>query len=181
MKADKVIVISIIAVLVIGGFAVGAFYLLYPSEDITEDVDLLDRNMQPPDWEFQLSNDSTVTLHSFRGRYMIVDLMATWCGACEDQNENFMELYESQGDSIWIVSLTVDISETPEMMNEYKNDRGLPWDHGVDTDNVFADYFNIQYVPSIIILDDNGYVRWFHIGLWSESDLADTLTDLRAV
>ncbi|MHA2356314.1 MAG: TlpA family protein disulfide reductase, partial [Candidatus Thorarchaeota archaeon] len=57
----------------------------------------------------------------------------------------------------------------------YMADKGLPWQHGLDTQAVFSNYFNIRYIPSIVIIDDEGYLRWFHEGIWPEAEMAETL------
>jgi hypothetical protein len=79
------------------------------------------------------------------------------------------------GDSIHLISLTVDVSETAAMMDTYMTDRDLPWPHGLDTQSVFSNYFNVQFIPSIVIIDNEGYIRWFHEGIWSEPNMAETL------
>ncbi|MFX1604209.1 MAG: TlpA family protein disulfide reductase [Promethearchaeota archaeon] len=181
MRSGQALTVIAICMLVVTITVVGILFIQGRPGQITKetkDTDLVSLGLQLPDWNLTLSNETEVSLHSFRGRFLIVDLMATWCGACESENSELQTIYDTMEDSIWLISLGVDLAETPAQIEEYKVQRGLPWLHGLDSGNVFATYFNIQYIPSIIILDDEGYVRWNHEGTWSSSDISDTLSVL---
>jgi thiol-disulfide isomerase/thioredoxin len=186
MQPEKALAVIVVSTIVILGFAVGFTFLSFdggtPNNttnttpgDIAQDVDLRSLGVQLPDWNLIMSDGSFQSLHSLRDRFLVVDLMATWCSSCVIQNGNLKTLYNNMGDSIHLISLTVDVSETEAMMAAYMEDEDLPWPHGLDTQSVFSNYFNVQYIPSIVIIDDEGYIRWFHVGLWSEADMAETL------
>jgi thiol-disulfide isomerase/thioredoxin len=181
MKSKHVLIVVTISLLVVSATLVGFIFIQGGQGQITQetkDTDLLSLGIQLPNWNLTLSNGTEVSLHSFRGRFLIVDLMATWCGACESENSELQTIYDTMGDSIWLISLGVDLTETASQIEDYKVQRGLPWLHGLDSGNVFATYFNIRYIPSIIILDDEGYVRWNHEGIWADGDIAETLSEL---
>ncbi|MFQ5832893.1 MAG: TlpA family protein disulfide reductase [Candidatus Thorarchaeota archaeon] len=178
MQKERALIVIVISSTVVIGLAVGFLFINSPGEGIVKDTDLLDRGIQPPDWTLTMSDGSTTSLHSYRGRFLIVDLMATWCTTCEAENAELEAIYDNMGDSIWLISLTVDFSETEAMMADYKAQKNLPWPHGLDTNGVFGNYFNVIYIPSIVIIDDAGYLRWFHEGFWGESSMNETLTQL---
>ena len=188
MQAEKALIVLVVSALVVVGFGIGFMFLTFEpasggnhttaQEGVAQDVDLLSEDIQLPDWSIVFSDGSVSSLSSFRGRFLVVDLMATWCGSCEAQNLELLTLYDNMGDNIYLISLTVDVSENEALMAEYKADRELPWPHGLDTQSVFSNYFNVQYIPSMVILDADGYLRWFHEGSWSESNMAQTLASL---
>jgi cytochrome oxidase Cu insertion factor (SCO1/SenC/PrrC family) len=190
MQPEKALIVVVVASIVVVGFAVGFTFLTFDdgsnnnghtnttTHNITEDVDLRSQGIQLPDWNLVMSDESIISLHSLRDRFVVIDLMATWCSSCESQNGNLKTLYNNMGDSIHLLSLTIDTSETEAMMAAYMEDKNLPWPHGLDTQSVFSNYFNVQYIPSIVIIDNEGYVRWYHVGLWSEPDMAETLAIL---
>jgi thiol-disulfide isomerase/thioredoxin len=188
MQTEKALAVVVVSTIVVLGFAVGFMFLNFDGETpnnhgsttsiintIVQDIDLRNLGVQLPDWNLALSDGSFQSLHSLQGRFVVVDLMTTWCSSCAIQNADLKTLYNNMGDAIHMMSLTVDLSETEAMMAAYMEDKDLPWPHGLDTQSVFSNYFNIQYIPSIVILDDEGYLRWFHEGLWPEADMAETL------
>ncbi|MFW9889954.1 MAG: TlpA family protein disulfide reductase [Candidatus Thorarchaeota archaeon] len=187
MQLEKALVVIVLSSIVVVGFAVGFTFLTFDggsnnsghtnttTDNIAQDVDLKNRGIQLPDWNLIMSDESIVSLHSLRDRIVVIDLMATWCSSCAIQNGDLETLYNNMGDSIYLISLTVDTSETEAMMAAYMEEKNLAWPHGLDTQSVFLNYFNVQYIPSIVIIDMEGYVRWYHVGLWSENDMAETL------
>ncbi len=188
MQPEKALVVIVVSSIVVVGFAVGFTFLTFEpgtpynpgttattTETIAKDVDLRNLGVQLPDWNLIMSDGSFQSLHALRDRFVVIDLMATWCTTCATQNIDLAALYDNMGDSIYLISLTVDVAETEAMMATYMADKGLTWPHGLDTQGVFSNYFNIRYIPSIVIIDTEGYLRWFHEGLWSESAMTETL------
>jgi len=192
MESEKLLIVGLVGVIIVVGLIVVAspYLFLTPtngnndnnggsSGTIPRDADLLDRSLEVPDWNLVLSDDSIITIHELRGKFVIIDLMALWCGPCASQSVELLEIYNSfDSDSLVILSLTIDDAETIEMMAEYKADNAYPWSHGLDTSDVFSDYFSVSSIPTMIIIDDNGYFRWVHPGFWSESGITETLSQM---
>ncbi len=192
MESEKLLIVGVIgAIIVVGLIVVASPYLFLTPTDgnndnnndstgnIPRDADLLDRSLEVPDWNLLMSDDSIITMHELRGKFVIIDLMATWCSPCTSQSIELLEIYNSiDSDSLVILSLTIDDAETIEMMADYKTNNDLPWPHGLDTSDVFGDYFSVSSIPALVIIDDNGYFRWLHPGFWTESSITETLSQM---
>jgi len=139
------------------------------------DRNLLELEIEAPDWNMILANESGLSLHQLRGRVVLIDLMDTSCSTCITQESHLLNTYDTFQDNLLIVSLTVDLLDTPQAIEDHMTNRGLPWLHGVDSGGEMAQYFNLRYLPTLIIIDADGYVRWIHIGLWNADDLSTTL------
>ncbi|MHA1936504.1 MAG: TlpA family protein disulfide reductase [Candidatus Thorarchaeota archaeon] len=183
MKSRNVIVGGLLIAIIGVSALLGAFMFLNapgslpldPNAEIDADTDLLDLALEMPNWNFTMSDDSTLSLQSLLGKPIVIDLMATWCTTCEAQNANFETLLDEQGDSITMISLSVSSSDTISLMDTYKSERSLEWAHGLDPDDLFTDYFDFIYIPTIIIVDADGYFRWMHTGLWNLASMTDVL------
>ena len=193
MEPEKYIIVSVLVGLVVVGLVVGVSLLTFnPSSNgdndrttsdlttIVADRDLLPLELQAPNWEVELSNEETLELDELRGRLVIVDLMATWCGPCETQVEYLKEIYNDYGAAIWILSLTVDLSETAQMIADYKENHEAEWWHGLDTDGVFGEYFSVSSIPTLVIIDSEGYFRWMHLGVWTADSMRTTISSIIA-
>ena len=184
MKTKILLQVMTVIALVVFGFLFGIMYMQntgnWPSDTdtIQLDTDLGAQEIELPDWTMTLSNSTEISLYAFRGQVVILDLMATWCSACETQLGNLLDLQSLRTEGIVILSLSVDISETPQMMANYKSDHGFTWNCGVENDNTFSDYLNVEYIPTIAIIDTAGYLRWVHVGTWSASSMDSTLASL---
>lgn len=186
MESEKMAVAGVILVVVVVGLAIGVSVLAFqepvngstPTE-ITPDTDLLELGLQVPSaWEFGLSDGSSLALNDLSGKIILVDLMATWCTYCITQNSILESIYDTLNGSLVILSLTIDRSETAAMMDDYKTDKGLPWGHGLDTGASFTNYFSITSVPTLVLIDGNGYFRYLHVGIWTEAVITNLITSL---
>lgn len=183
------LIVAAIGSIVVLGLATGVTFLTFENpyggnntntntSAIAEDTDLLSSGIQLPDWNLMMADGEIKTLHSFRGRFLVVDLMATWCSSCAIQNVDFSQLYADMYDSIWLISLSIDVYETAVMLADYATDNNLDWPHGLDTNGVFGNYFKPEYIPSMVVIDDAGYLRWFHVGMWPLAEMTQTLNML---
>lgn len=184
MEPEKFAIVGVTLAVVVVGLLVGVSFLTFPADGdggheqltrTTQDTDLLELGLEVPDtWTFEMSDGTTVTLSDLEGQVVLVDLMATWCSSCETQNEFLETAHENLAGTAVIISLTVDSSETTSMMADYKSSKDLPWAHGVD-DRQFLNYFSISSVPSLVLIDSDGFFRYFHVGLWSSASISDTV------
>lgn len=183
MELGKLAMVGITVAIVIIGLTVGVSLFAFQTSGnntethltgITTDRDLLELGLQVPDnWSFAMSDGTILNLDDLNGQIVLVDLMATWCSSCITQNANLQTLYESLSGSLVIISLSVDVSETAAMLEDYKTTKGLPWDHGLDSNSAFATYFSVANIPSLVLIDGDGYFRFYHIGVWSASSISD--------
>ncbi len=177
MEPRKMAIAGVTVAIVIIGLTISVSLFAHqtsPLTGITTDRDLLELGLQVPDsWAFAMSDGTTLSLDDLSGEIILVDLMATWCGTCVTQNEYLETIYDSLAGSLVIISLSVDVAETVSLLNDYKTTKGLPWDHGLDSNSSFTTYFSVTNIPSMVLIDGDGYFRFFHIGLWSASSISD--------
>lgn len=83
-----------------------------------------------PDWlatELNAPDGSTVRLADFAGRPVVVELMATWCASCEDQQQVLLEARADLPADAVLVSLDVDPAGDPGALDDYASARGFDW------------------------------------------------------
>lgn len=189
MEPEKIAITGVtIAVVVVGLLFGVSFMTMTGSADdsggtdltrTTVDTDLISLNLQvPSNWEFAMSDGSMLNLEDLRGTIILVDLMATWCSSCATQNAYMSDLYDVAQGPVEIISLSVDTGETVSMLADYKSSRNLAWAHGLDTNSRFLNYFSVTNVPSMVIIDGDGYFRYFHVGLWTEAQMSQTIASV---
>jgi len=113
--------------------------------------------------EFSLSN--------FRGRVVLLDFFATWCGPCVAEIPHLKSLREKFGEDLIIISVSVSpSSDTVEKLQEFRQEHGIDWVIARDTIGI-NDEYGVQYIPTLVIIDQEGYIRHRHVGLTDESVL----------
>ena len=184
MEPGRIAMVGVTVVIVIIGLSVGVSLFAFQTSGssntdshltgITTDRDLLELGLQVPDsWSFAMSDGTTLNLDDLSGQIILVDLMATWCSTCVTQNSELETVYDSLSGSLVIISLSVDVTETASMLNDYKTTKGLSWAHGLDSNSAFTTYFSVTNIPSMVLIDGEGYFRFYHIGPWSAASISD--------
>lgn len=184
MKTRALLTVVAVISLVLLAFSFGILFMqdeetpAQNSNGFARDTDLAPQHVELPNWNFTLSNESTIDMYQLHGQVLIVELMATWCSACEAQIPNFKDFLGIRTEGVAILALTVDISETAAMMANYQTQHNFTWDCGVAGEGTFGDYLDVSVVPTIVIVDSGGYLQFIHEGTWSASSMDATLTSL---
>ena len=110
-------------------------------------------------------NDATgkpVALSSFKGKYVLIDFWASWCGPCRQENPNLVRVYNKyKNKKFTILGVSLD---KPDAKNNWlaaiKND-GLVWTQVSDLkfwNNEAAMLYHISAIPANFLLDPEGRI-----------------------
>jgi peroxiredoxin len=106
--------------------------------------------------------DRPVSLASFRGKYLLVDFWASWCGPCRRENPNVVKAFNNYKDkNFTILGVSLDRPGQKEAWLKAINKDGLTWNHVSDLkwwDNAVAKQYGIRAIPANILIDPQGKI-----------------------
>jgi peroxiredoxin len=117
-----------------------------------------------PEWSLKDVKGKTVRTADFKGKVVILNFWATWCGPCRAEIPNFIALqkqYEKQG--LVIVGLSVD-EDGADVVKLFAQRLGMNYPVVLADQKIQEAFGGIEAVPTTFIIDHDGRVLKKHPG-----------------
>jgi peroxiredoxin len=106
--------------------------------------------------------NNPVKLSSFRGRYVLVDFWASWCGPCRVENPNVVKAFNKYKDkNFHIIGVSLDRTGQKDRWLKAIHDDHLEWTHVSDLkfwDNEVAKQYGIKAIPQNLLIGPDGVI-----------------------
>ncbi len=115
---------------------------------------------QAPEIRLQTPDGEMVSLSSFKGKYVLIDFWASWCGPCRQENPNVVRAYNSFKDKNFTV-LGVSLDENKDKWLQAIKKDNLTWTHISDLkgwQSVAARDYAVNAIPANFLVDPNGMI-----------------------
>ena len=142
-----------------GVYALGMAVLLAGSP-VSADI-----NSEGPAPDFALKSDSgeNLRLSEFRGEVVMINFWASWCGPCRQEMPLLDELY-AQYQPMGFTILGVNVEEDSSKAKQMLSDAPVNFPVLFDNDSEVSKLYNVVAMPSTVLVDRNGNVRYLHQG-----------------
>jgi thiol-disulfide isomerase/thioredoxin len=117
-----------------------------------------------PEIELMGIDGKTISLSKLKGKMVLVDFWASWCGPCRKENPNVVEAYEkykntkfSNAKGFEVLSVSLDRNE--EAWKKAIKEDKLVWkNHGWDKDGVASKAYQVTSIPSGFLVYGKGNI-----------------------
>lgn len=105
-----------------------------------------------------------ISLSDLKGKVVMLDFWATWCGPCIAELPKLVKLYEEFSNNPNVVFLGIDADETKQIVNKFMKEKGYSFNVllAVGT-SVLKDY-DVKAIPAKFLIDKNGLIQFKRVG-----------------
>ena len=119
------------------------------------------------DFQLQTLDGKTVKLSDLRGKPVLVNFWATWCGPCRSEMPYLQQINDSYAVK-GLVVLEVDIGEDSATIQKFMTELNLSMTVPMDTDKKVAKAYGITAIPSTFLIDKDGIIRGKVVGAFRD-------------
>jgi peroxiredoxin len=131
-----------------------------------------------PDFTITEANRSTGKLSDYRGKIVVLNFWASWCGPCKLEApdlETFHKEYKTQD----VVVLAVGWRDTPSELSKFAAARGLTFKILADVSEGVGNKYGLTGVPTTFFIDKKGVIRDMQIGAMNKAIMVSKLAKAR--
>ena len=116
-----------------------------------------------PDFTLRSMDGPNLRLAEQRGRVVMVNFWATWCGPCRQEMPHLNKLYDKYRDAGFVL-LGVNIDDNARTATDLATKLGLKFPVLLDTDKAVSRLYDLGSMPATVLIDREGRVRHLHRG-----------------
>ncbi|MES2419053.1 MAG: TlpA disulfide reductase family protein [Bacteroidota bacterium] len=115
---------------------------------------------QAPDFTINSLSGTPIKLADFKGKYVLIDFWASWCGPCRNENPNVVKAYNAYKDKNFTI-LGISLDKDKAAWQQAIKQDGLTWNHAgelADFEGATVKLYQVQGIPSSFLLDPTGKI-----------------------
>jgi peroxiredoxin len=138
-----------------------------------------ERDRKPaPDFALKDVNGQTVKLSDLKGKVVLLNFWATWCGPCKLEIPWFMDFEQRFKDrGFAVIGVSMD-DEGWEIVKPYLEERKVNYRVVIGNDHIAQAYGGVDALPTTFIVDRQGRIVSTHVGLVRKSDYQNDIESL---
>ncbi|HTS25829.1 MAG TPA: TlpA disulfide reductase family protein [Bryobacteraceae bacterium] len=131
-----------------------------------------------PDFTLKDADGKVVRLSDYKGKVVLLDFWATWCGPCKIEIPWFVEMQRRNKDKGFeVLGVSMD-DEGWDVVKPFLADLGVNYRVVIGNDSTAESYGGVDALPTTFLIDRSGRIAAVHVGLASKKDFEDGIQEL---
>ena len=126
-----------------------------------------------PDLKVRLLNGSSITLHQLsQDGPLLIDFWATWCVPCKKVMKYLNQYHEEYAeDNFKVLMINTDTPRSLGKVRGFIKSQDYSFNVGMDPNKVLSKKLNGMIMPTLILVDKGGIIKWRHQGYVAGEEL----------
>jgi thiol-disulfide isomerase/thioredoxin len=131
-----------------------------------------------PEWKVEDLNGKSLSAADLRGKVVVLDFWATWCGPCRAEIPGYVQLQKKYQDrGLVIVGLSVD-QAGPGVVKKFVSAQKVDYRVAMANDDLVSAFGPIEAIPTTFIIDQEGRIRFKKVGSMETEEFEKLLLPL---
>ena len=136
------------------------------------------QNRKAANFKLPTENGSTIELAQLKGKVVLVNFWATWCGPCLREIPDFIEVYEQyKSRGFEIVGIALD-EEGFDLVGPFVKKYKIPYPVVIGTGKTVDSYGGFDAIPTSFLVNRDGLIVGVYTGLLSKARLEKKLKEI---
>jgi len=132
--------------------------------------------LEAPDFTTSLLDGNAFQLSKLRGKVVVLDFWATWCGPCVEAMPVVTEVAQSMADS-GVVVYAVNVGEEADEINDFLKKVKITVPIVLDPESKIAEAYQTEAIPQTILIGKDGRIEVIHVGFEGLDKFRQQLTE----
>jgi cytochrome c biogenesis protein CcmG/thiol:disulfide interchange protein DsbE len=129
------------------------------------------RQDKAPNFILKTRDGKSIDLSKLKGKVVILNFWATWCGPCRQEIPGFIETYKSlHGKGVEIIGISLDEGGW-DVVQPYVTKSNIPYPIVIGDQALTEAYGEINAIPTTFIINKEGKIATKHVGFLSKDQL----------
>ena len=129
---------------------------------------------QAPDFALQTADGTTYRLSELRGKHVVLNFWATWCGPCRQEMPAFEEEHRARA-AEGLVVLAINMKEGPGLVDPFVKKLDLTFPVLLDRSGSVSARYRVRVLPTTVFITPEGVVDGIRQGPYSRRQLSQRL------
>lgn len=142
----------------------------------------LEKGDIPPDFELSTLTGDVVKLSELKGKKVILNFWASWCGPCKAEMPHMQQYYEKNKDysnvEVIAVNMTTQERKGIEGIENFVKSYGLTFPIPLDEEGVVIDSYKVMSIPTTYMIGTDGTINHKIIGPMDEKTMEDMVENI---